>query len=86
MLMNSTSIGMHPDEDATPVDAAALGGYRAVFDAVYTPLETRLLKVRAPRPRPFQACSHNISGCAHWCLHGVGIPLQPRWGDSCPCL
>ena len=51
VLMNSTSIGMHPDEDGTPVDAAALGGYRAVFDAVYTPLETRLLKVRG-RPAP----------------------------------
>lgn len=46
VLMNSTSIGMHPDEDASPVDAAALGAYRAVFDAVYTPLETRLLKAR----------------------------------------
>ena len=48
VLMNSTSIGMHPVEDQSPVDAAALGGYRAVFDAVYTPLETRLLKVGTP--------------------------------------
>lgn len=45
VLLNSTSIGMHPAEDETPVAREALGSYRAVFDAVYTPLETRLLKV-----------------------------------------
>ncbi|EFN57759.1 hypothetical protein CHLNCDRAFT_143054 [Chlorella variabilis] len=31
-------------EDETPVPATALGGYRLVFDAVYTPLHTRLLR------------------------------------------
>ncbi len=45
VLMNSTSIGMHPKEEETPV-SAPLGGYKVVFDAVYTPLETLLLKVR----------------------------------------
>jgi shikimate 5-dehydrogenase len=49
VLVNTTSIGMHPDEDATPVPRAALSGYGLVFDAVYTPLETRLLKVRPLR-------------------------------------
>lgn len=37
-------------EDATPVPASALGGYQLVFDAVYTPLHTRLLRWAAPRP------------------------------------
>jgi hypothetical protein len=48
VLLNSTSIGMHPGEGETPVPKQALGGYRAVFDAVYTPLETMLLKASAP--------------------------------------
>ena len=45
VLMNSTSIGMSPGDAESPVEAGALAGYRLVFDAVYTPLETRLLKV-----------------------------------------
>jgi shikimate 5-dehydrogenase len=45
VLMNSTSIGMSPGDGESPVSAGALGGYRLVFDAVYTPQETRLLKV-----------------------------------------
>ncbi|KAK9906781.1 hypothetical protein WJX75_007923 [Coccomyxa subellipsoidea] len=44
VLMNSTSIGMHPREDESPVSAEALSGYGVVFDAVYTPLETQLLR------------------------------------------
>lgn len=31
-------------EEETPVPAAALGGFKLVFDAVYTPLHTRLLR------------------------------------------
>ncbi len=48
VLLNSTSIGMHPAEEETPVAAEALHSYKLVFDAVYTPLQTRLLKVRNP--------------------------------------
>lgn len=52
VLMNSTSIGMHPEVGATPVPKAALSKYRLVFDAVYTPVETQLLKVRALTAAP----------------------------------
>jgi shikimate dehydrogenase len=41
VLVNATSVGM--DEDETPVPADALHGDLAVLDAVYSPLETRLL-------------------------------------------
>ena len=47
VLANSTSLGMWPKQvDETPVPAAALGGGRfaVVFDAVYNPAETRLLR------------------------------------------
>ncbi|WP_394741645.1 shikimate dehydrogenase [Natronococcus roseus] len=42
VLVNATSVGM--EEDATPVPAGALHGELAVLDAVYRPLETRLLR------------------------------------------
>ena len=45
ILMNSTSIGMHAMEGQSPVDRKALQGYRLVFDAIYTPLRTRLIQV-----------------------------------------
>lgn len=44
VLANTTSLGMQPDVDGTPVPAAALSNFSLVFDAVYTPLETRLLR------------------------------------------
>ncbi|OSX70753.1 hypothetical protein BU14_0673s0005 [Porphyra umbilicalis] len=49
IVMNSTSVGMHPGVDATPVDAALFvdRGAPLVFDAVYNPLETRLLREAA---------------------------------------
>lgn len=46
VLANTTSVGMQPAVTESPVQAHMLGGYELVFDAVYTPLETKLLKVR----------------------------------------
>jgi shikimate dehydrogenase len=45
VLVNATSVGM--EEDETPVPAALLHDDLAVLDAVYTPLETRLLSEAA---------------------------------------
>jgi 3-dehydroquinate dehydratase/shikimate dehydrogenase len=44
LLINGTSIGMHPNVDATPVPAEYLNPDMTVFDTVYNPAETRLLK------------------------------------------
>ncbi len=44
LIVNCTSVGMTPHEDETPVPAEALSGAAAVFDTVYTPAETRLLR------------------------------------------
>ncbi|KAJ4956139.1 hypothetical protein NE237_012922 [Protea cynaroides] len=44
ILANTTSIGMQPKVDETPVPKRALSSYSLVFDAVYTPKMTRLLK------------------------------------------
>ncbi|KAK9086585.1 hypothetical protein Syun_028979 [Stephania yunnanensis] len=44
ILANTTSIGMHPKIDETPLPKHALSTYSLVFDAVYTPKITRLLR------------------------------------------
>ena len=44
LLINCTSVGMYPDTDATPVPQECLKKNMAVFDTVYNPTETLLLK------------------------------------------
>ena len=44
ILINATSVGMHPHDDATLVTADMMHPDLVVFDIVYNPLETRLLK------------------------------------------
>ena len=43
LLVNCTPVGMHPHVDETPIDAADLTG-RCVYDLVYNPTGTRLLR------------------------------------------
>ncbi|KVH92227.1 Aldolase-type TIM barrel [Cynara cardunculus var. scolymus] len=44
ILANATPIGMHPSKDRIPVAEETLRDYSVVFDAVYTPRKTTLLK------------------------------------------
>ncbi len=44
ILINTTSVGMHPDLDASPVDASWIPEGTIVSDLIYNPLETRLLR------------------------------------------
>jgi len=44
VIANTTSVGMHPMEDDSPVDSEALKNYEVAFDAIYTPMVTRLLR------------------------------------------
>ena len=44
LLINCTSIGMHPNTDETPFPQECLKADMAVFDTVYNPAETLLLK------------------------------------------
>jgi 3-dehydroquinate dehydratase/shikimate dehydrogenase len=44
IIINTTTVGMHPKVDETPVPASMLHKGMVVFDAVYNPLETRLLR------------------------------------------
>jgi shikimate dehydrogenase len=44
LLVNATPLGMHPKTDETPLPAEKLRPGALVFDTVYRPLETRLLR------------------------------------------
>jgi shikimate dehydrogenase len=75
VLVNATSVGM--EEDATPVPAAALHGGLAVLDAVYTPVETRLLRDAA------SAGATTVDGA--WMLLYQGVAAFERWtGQDAP--
>ena len=44
ILVNATSVGMSPDIDSTPVPGRLLRPGLLVFDIVYNPIQTRLIK------------------------------------------
>jgi shikimate dehydrogenase len=44
ILINSSSIGMHPHEDVLPIDESLLSAELIVADIVYNPLMTKLLR------------------------------------------
>ncbi|XP_065853587.1 bifunctional 3-dehydroquinate dehydratase/shikimate dehydrogenase, chloroplastic-like [Euphorbia lathyris] len=44
VLANTTSVGMKPNIDLTPLSKDALKHYCLVFDAIYTPKDTKLLR------------------------------------------
>jgi shikimate dehydrogenase len=69
VLVNATSVGM--EEDASPVPAGLLHADLAVLDAVYTPIETRLLRDAA------DAGALPIDGA--WMLLYQGVAAFERW-------
>lgn len=44
LMINATPVGMSPHTGVSPVDAAIFSGTDAVFDCIYNPAETQLLK------------------------------------------
>ena len=44
LVINCTSIGMHPAVEASPMPARCISGDMIVFDTVYNPVETLLLR------------------------------------------
>ena len=48
LIINSTSIGMHPNEDDSPTKIGeSFNSNQLVFDIVYNPISTKLLKLAA---------------------------------------
>ena len=75
LLVNATSVGM--EEAETPVDSHLLHADLAVLDAVYTPVETRLLSDAR------SAGATTIDGA--WMLLYQGVEAFERWtGRSAP--
>jgi shikimate dehydrogenase len=54
ILVNTTSVGMLPDIDSTPVPETLIKSGLIVFDIIYNPLKTRLLKVSEERRKSDQ--------------------------------
>ena len=76
LLVNATSVGMESPEE-TPVPAAALHGDLTVLDAVYTPIETRLLRDAA------DAGATTVDGA--WMLLFQGVEAFEIWtGATAP--
>ena len=48
VIVNATSVGMHPHEEISPLAPAELN-CSLVFDLVYRPLQTKLLRVAAEK-------------------------------------
>ncbi len=44
VLINTTSVGMHPDEDRSPINTDLIRGGLIVSDIVYNPARTKLLR------------------------------------------
>ncbi|WP_255197302.1 shikimate dehydrogenase [Halorarius litoreus] len=81
VLVNCTSVGMahddDPEPDETPVPSSALHADLAVLDAVYTPLETRLLRDAAA------AGATTVDGA--WMLLFQGVEAFELWtGRNAP--
>lgn len=72
ILVNATSVGM--DEDQSPVPSQGLHSGLAVLDAVYSPLETRLLRDASA------AGATTIDGA--WMLLFQGVDAFEFWTDQ----
>lgn len=59
ILINSTSLGMHPHDDVLPIDESMLSANLIVADIVYNPLMTKLLRTSRDK------------GCT--IVHGLGM-------------
>ncbi|MEM4363049.1 MAG: hypothetical protein QXT90_03285, partial [Candidatus Caldarchaeum sp.] len=44
LLINATPVGMYPNTNSTPIPGKMLHSNMTVFDMVYNPVETKLLK------------------------------------------
>ena len=61
LLLNCTPVGMHPDVNASPVPAEMLRKEMVVYDAVYNPAETKLLRdARAAGCRTVAGLDHFV--------------------------
>jgi 3-dehydroquinate dehydratase/shikimate dehydrogenase len=79
IVANASPVGMHPNVDACPIGTAGLHDGQIVFDAVYNPLETRLLReARAKGCRTVQGVEMFIrqGACQYELWTGRSAPVH----------
>lgn len=76
LIINSTSVGMAPDTDATPFDTALLETRHMVCDLVYVPHDTRMLREAEARG------SCTLAG--YWMTIWQGVEAFRRWTNRDP--
>jgi len=75
ILLNCTPIGMHPKTEASPVPPTMLRKELVVYDAVYNPIETRLLRdARAAGCRTVEGIDHFVRQAAEQFEWWTGRP------------
>lgn len=52
LLINATPVGMYPKTDACPVSEEVIGNCKAVFDVIYNPTKTKLIKIAESKGIP----------------------------------
>jgi shikimate dehydrogenase len=75
VLLNATPVGMYPHGDACPVQDALLAQCACVFDAIYNPVETLLVK----KARCFGKTA--VGGSAM--LVGQAVKAHALWNQDC---
>lgn len=45
LIVNGTPVGMYPNVDACPLEESIIKSAKAVFDVIYNPIETKLIKI-----------------------------------------
>ncbi len=74
VVMHCTSVGMHPKVDASLVPPALFRPEHVVFDIVYTPLETKLLReARACGARVIPGIEMFVNQAALQFRHFTGV-------------
>lgn len=79
LLINATPVGMYPNGDACPAPSEAVRRCGAVFDCIYNPVETRL--IRAAREAGVKTAGGTDmlvwqAVAAHQYWHGKDIPAS----------
>ena len=65
IIINATPVGMHPDVKNSSVPAGLIARHQSVFDLVYNPVETKLIKLAR------QKGAKTISGIDMFVAQGV---------------
>ena len=79
LIINCTSVGMHPNVDASLIPPGLFRPEQVVFDIVYTPLETKLLaeaKSRGLKVIPGVEMFINQAALQFEHFTGVGAPVE----------